>query len=1362
MKRYSIPLRRALGPWLFALLYLAPPAVARDGSVRLVTSAASAISFQIAVPSATIVPAEGGTVRVVIDGYGTFSPPGAVELPGRAFRVAVPQAGEVRVSAAVLEEERIGPLNLARVPGERFVEGENGIAVTEQFYPPDPWANGGGPPLVEAGAASFMGRQRVLAVRVNPLIVDAAGARLVRRLTVTVSFAGQGVAGAGEGVSAEPVSSTWKRLYDELLVNPGDVPNLRKQLVRAPMAASPGEFGKRLKLRVPETGLYSMRADSLIAAGLSTGLSTGELALEKYYYDAAEPTLVRKAGVPLLVVESSSTAPGIFDGEDRVFFYALGIKDDAQALDADALYTNDNVLWLEEEVAGDLMDQAPSPPSTALIALDRFTATMRYRKDVWYMKNAVPHTFDFYYAKAPDVMSSSASFTIRHPDPDGEFSLSLRLQGNDPSGYSHPVSFSVRNSGGTTPIGSGTFWGKEARTFSFSGLSASMLVDGQNELVIVSDEDYKHLINDFTIQYRSLFVASGNSLEFAVDPVNPLNGPVAIEIAGFTVNGGYLIDITDPQNPSYRTLAPADFVADGGGYKLALKFEGDLAPRRFIALGSGAGQALPVRAVTVDTPSHLREEIGPFDALVISHKNFLQRMGDYASWRAGQGYRLLTADVEDVFDEFNGGLPNATAIKRFIKYGFDHWGVEYVLLVGDGNEDHKRVKVGLNPEVQGSPPDFVPPFTYSTNVSGTIDDEVVYSDNWYAFLDENVPVTAAEAAPERDLFAYGYPDVIVGRLPVGRDVELRAILNKTTRMEASQPGDSWRRRVVLFSDDRWSGRGAAYRYNSYERTFEDSTESCGKAIERALPGGFDVQRLYQRQYTDPIHPNNTESGPAVLSKATTQTRSAFTPALTRALNRGCLWYMFQGHANRTVLTTEVAYSLGWYMDVDSLRTYTPFIFVGFGCHISDFAIRGELDLKPEAGPNGDCMSEQLLFKPGAGAVATYASVGFEYLSTNADLSSRFHRTFFQSPPVDSVGPRNEYTGAHWILGEVVTKAAIEQIDQGDLDMVLRYTILGDPMLKIDPGPPLMRFEADWGDGFREVSPDTIRAHNGTNLIKLRLTVSDIVAIGRITLQVNGEDWTDSLAITPLVDSDKTYARAYRADIDYTIDPSDELLAFKVFTPDAREAGVVEIPLATRLRLFFNDYSYEIGPAVESPPSGLFILTLDSPAYFLEAPRLSIDGVPQDDVHFGVSDQRDSLHLEASFHRTLASGLHVFTVKSGDFSRDFTFAVTGTGLVVDAFSFPNPFSRETNIVYSLNLAAEDVTIDIYTVSGLLIRTLEMPADKLAPASLARPHSVLWDGRDLAGDRVGNGTYIYVVHVRRSGETADIKGTSVKLE
>jgi len=1354
-------------PAIFVLLAFTGAAGAREDGARLVSSAGGAITFEVTVPGAGIVPASGGTVRLVIDGYGTFSPPGAVELPGRTFRVAIPPFGEPRVSTTVLEEERLGPLNLFRVPGERFIEGENGIPITEQYYPPDPWANGGGLPLVEAFPASFMGRQRILPIRINPIVLDAGGARFVRKLSVTVSFGSAGALSRTDVLGEAPLGGAWKRLYDELLVNPGDAPRFRKPLDQALRFAAAAEVGKKLKIRIPETGIYFMRADSLIAAGLSAGLATGELALKKHYYDETRPDLARTVDVPVFFVEGAGTAPGVFDGSDLLYFYSFGLKDDAEALDTNALYAADNVLWLEEEVAGSLMPLIP-PALPSADTLRQFTATMKYRTDTWYMKNAVPGTFDFYYAKGPVVTGSAVPFELNHPASPGTFSLTFRLQGNDPLGVTHIVSFSVRNATGTHPIGTGSFFSKEARTYTFTGLSSSWLVDGQNELVVTCDADYKYLINDFAINYSALFVASGDRLEFAV---GPLIDPWAIPISGFSTNSGFLVDVTNPRSPSYRALGPSDFVSAGSGYRLVIDLDESYATRRFIAFGGGAAERLAVRAVSVDAPSRLRETAGSYQALVISHRDFMARSAEYAAWRRSQGYRVLLADVEDVYDEFNGGLAHADAIKRYIKYGFNHWGVEYIVLVGDASEDHKRLYYGPDPDLQGSAPDYVPSFTYSASVSGTYDDEVIYSDKYYAFLDEIVPVSSGIAGAP--LLPGGYPDVFIGRLPVGRDVELRAIINKTKRMETPQPNDAWRRRVVLFSDDAWSGRGNDYRYLSYEYEFERSTDSCAAAVERALPGGFDVQRLHLSLYTDPIHPNRTESGPAVLFKSTTATRSTFTPALNKALNRGCLWYMFQGHGNRAVLTTESAYSLGWYMDPDSLRTYTPFVFVGVGCHISDFAIQAEYNTFGETGPYGDCMSEQLLFKSGAGAVATYASAGFEYLSQNAVLVERLHRTLFQALPADSVGPRNEYTGAHWIFGEAIAKAEIEQIDNTSYgsEQVFRYCVLGDPMLRIDPGPPLMRLEADSAGEYRVVSPgETMRARDGTNLIKLRLTVSDIVAIGRITLRVNGEDSTGSLRITRLVDQDPaifTYARSYQVDYDYTIDPNDDNLLFQVFAPDGREVGSFEIPIrVAQVQLVYsnNNRTIEIVPGVESPPTGTFTVKADFPAYLPQAPELSIDGDPQPGIIFTTPDQNRPLHWEAAFVRTFVAGEHVFTVKAGDlFLRDIQFVVTGNEIfATNVFSIPNPFSSETYIQYELNISAESITIDIYNVSGVLIRSLPVPRDQLEPARFPYANAVLWDGRDLAGDRVANGTYIYVIHISRLGKTIDIKGKSVKLE
>jgi hypothetical protein len=944
----------------------------------------------------------------------------------------------------------------------------------------------------------------------------------------------------------------------------------------------------------------------------------------------------------------------------------------------------------------------------------------------------------------------------------------MKIQGIDNLNSSVDVTVAVRNSTGTHTLGTRGISFKSTLIYNFENNPGDWLVDGENELVIYCSKIPVYVLDYVYVSCDALFEAHDGMLEFSVEASTVDR---RVDITGFTVNSGTLIEITDPSNPVCYDLTSDLFSASPAPYTLSLGM-GAGEERRFIAVADGAFGQFRIANARKDVFSDLASQPGPFSALIISYRDYLSYLSGYASWREGQGHRILTADVEDVYDEFNGGLPSSDAIKRFIRHGVDHWGVEFVLLVGDASEDHKRVRGPISSIMLGSGPDLVPTYTYCVSVSGTDVDEVVCSDSWYAFLDPGeVPVSIgaseSDTSGSRDeiqasiLQEYGYPDVFVGRFPVGRDLELRALVNKIMKFEDAAIGDTWRRRMILVADDAWSGVGADYKYNVYELEFELSMGRVANDIEDSLPGGFEIHGLDLSTWTDGAHEIG-EQGVAVYSEAEDSTRTYFVPYMFRQLNKGALLFSFQGHANRSTLAKEAVFAtMTQYDDQDSLRSQLPFVFIGVGCHISDFALVSELN-KIGDGPNGDCLSEQLLFKSGSGSVGTFASSAFEYLSQNAVFCERVHRVLFQNPPADSIPPENAFTGAHLVLAEALTKAEIEHLDATayGFSQVLRQIILGDPMLRIDPGPPLMKLETDWGEGFIEIDPDSLYARNGTNDCTIRFTASDIVALGGIRLEVDGENWTDSLTITPLRDEDLTFARGYTAQMDYTMPLGDGLLRFTVLTPEGEETGMLEIPFETRLRFFYNE-DFEIIPGVQSPPTGTFTLTAAFPAYPDQAPVLLIDGLEQEDILFTVPDPQDSLAWETSFDRTFSAGSHLLTIRVGEFEKDFPFQVTGSGLVLDGFSFPNPFSEGTNIVYALNLPVDAGKIEIFNVSGRLIRSFRISRDKLDAATFANPHTVYWDGRDMAGDLVANGTYLYVIMVERNGEKVDLTGKSVRL-
>ncbi len=80
------------------------------------------------------------------------------------------------------------------------------------------------------------------------------------------------------------------------------------------------------------------------------------------------------------------------------------------------------------------------------------------------------------------------------------------------------------------------------------------------------------------------------------------------------------------------------------------------------------------------------------------------------------------------------------------------------------------------------------------------------------------------------------------------------------------------------------------------------------------------------------------------------------------------------------------------------------------------------------------------------------------------------------------------------------------------------------------------------------------------------------------------------------------------------------------------------------------------------------------------------------------------------------------------------------------NYPNPFNPETWIPYEL---AEDaaVSLDIYSVSGQLVRSLELGIQRRG-RYVSQEKSAHWDGRNEYGESVATGIYFYVLRAGRN--------------
>ncbi|HEY66083.1 MAG TPA: hypothetical protein G4O02_16085, partial [Caldilineae bacterium] len=148
-----------------------------------------------------------------------------------------------------------------------------------------------------------------------------------------------------------------------------------------------------------------------------------------------------------------------------------------------------------------------------------------------------------------------------------------------------------------------------------------------------------------------------------------------------------------------------------------------------------------------------------------------------AAHRAGQGLRVKVVDVQDIYDEFNGGLPSAEAIRDFLAYAYFNWqppAPAYVLLVGDGTFD-MRDYMGTGE------PTYIPPYL--------------------EFVDPWLGETASDNRFVTIVGDDNLPDMAIGRLPVNSPEEATIMVNKIIDYETNPPSGDWDKQVLFVSDN---------------------------------------------------------------------------------------------------------------------------------------------------------------------------------------------------------------------------------------------------------------------------------------------------------------------------------------------------------------------------------------------------------------------------------------------------------------------------------------------------------------------------------------------------------------------------------
>jgi hypothetical protein len=494
-----------------------------------------------------------------------------------------------------------------------------------------------------------------------------------------------------------------------------------------------------IKLFVKDIGWYRVSQPQLISAGLDPSADPRKFQL--YANGKQQAILV------------TGQDDGSFDPQDTVEFYGAGL---------DTPYSDQQVYWLlaASKAGKRIKNSSTSGQPSGIIS---FAQTVQRKDRTIYfaaLNNGDAENF-FGALVNTSPLDQTVQITNLDVSASSEALLEISLQGVTDipdSSQDHTVAVSI-NGNALNPI---VFDGQELMKQQFQ-IPHSWLAEGQNTVTLTAQGGAQDvsLVESIRITYSHTYNADADSL------ICTAPGKNEIKIGGFTQSQIRIFDITKPN--SIREIS-GTVIQEGTTYAIvaSLKKGGE---RTLLALAENK-IAAPAR-LKINNPSSWNDERNAADAMYITHNDFTTAVTSLQQFRQSQGISVTLIDVEDIYDEFNFGVPDPSAIKTFLSTASTKWSSppHSVLFAGDASFDPRNY-LGFGDF------DFVPTGTVATSTGETA------SDDWLVDFNDDL-----------------HPDMAVGRIPSRTLQEASAMINKIMLYEQTPPVGSWDQQVMMVADN---------------------------------------------------------------------------------------------------------------------------------------------------------------------------------------------------------------------------------------------------------------------------------------------------------------------------------------------------------------------------------------------------------------------------------------------------------------------------------------------------------------------------------------------------------------------------------
>ena len=711
------------------------------------------------------------------------------------------------------------------------------------------------------------------------------------------------------------------------------------------------------------------------------------------------------------------------------------------------------------------------------------------------------------------------------------------------------------------------------------------------------------------------------------------------------------------------------------------------------------------------------------------------------------GLNVKVVTIESIYNEFNTGNPDISAIRNFVKYVYNNASspnnrVKYLCLFGDTSFDYKE---RIFPNTYNFP-------TWNAYSSFNLTDSFV-SDDFFGMMDVG----------EGNMVDSDRLDIAVGRIVADTPLKAQQMVTKVEQYYAQEALGSWRNNITMISDDV---------DEEWEKILQNTTDDIANTILAEKPF-LNVKKVHSDSFVQ----ESTAGGDRYPEVKT---------IIADESEKGSLALIYFGHGGEDGIASERVFTT---QEVVALRNICKyFLFVTVTCEFTKF----DNPLRLTAG-------EYSYWNPQGGAIGLITTTRQIFVDVGTSFNITLAEYLFSYNPNDNFGP-NEYPS----VAEAVRLTKNDPRVSSTRQKMLIFSI-GDPALKLavpksnikltkvndvliaNQTEPLSalgyakiegevtneqgQLLSDYNGVLTTVLFDkneqrSTLANDGTreggSLIKL-----DFQNLGRTIYRGRASVTNGKFSFEFIVPRDIAIPVG-NGRVSFYANKTNTLLDQAGASIDELKIGGINLNapednIGPKITLHLNDKSFASGGLTNREP--LLLASFEDENGINTASGIGhditaiIDGdevnpVVLNDYYLTEVDNYKKGNLDFKF-RDLEPGPHTLTLKAWDVYNnsstvDIQFLVVddNTDLVIDkVLNYPNPFINYTEFWFTHNSSeALNVSVQIFTISGKLVRTIngQTTANTLkSPSSTSR--DIVWDGKDDFGDKIGKGTYIYKLKV-----------------